>query len=176
LGTYLSSIRGVAISYDGKCIAVASDRYVYFFDENGGELWRYTTIGNAEDVAVSADGERIVVVDDKSYVNILDEKGNLLWDKKVHEDYIITSHVAISSNGERMCFGMNNLYWYKVGILDKDGNWILKPTSIDYGVREVAMTKDGKFIAVASQTEYIYLLNDKGKTLDTFKGIKGLSA
>jgi len=115
------------------------------FNEQGKQLWNFTTVGDVTSISISRKGNFIVVGDDKGYVYLLDKNGTLLWDKKIVEVNCDAIYVSISADGKNIGVGMQIHYENdKIGILTQEGNWLLSPTQVEHIVVGISIASNEK--------------------------------
>jgi WD40 repeat protein len=178
----------VSVSSNGELVAEGShvyprrfmdynNNYIYLFNREGDLLWSYKIPrARVNGVAISPSGEFIVaaVTDysaharggrDKNYIYLFNREGNLIWRYDIGGSCL---GLEISSDGEIVVVASSNLETY-IYLFDRDGHllWRYKipeklpqyATSIS---PSISISPDGKFIAVITESGYIYCVYIEG--------------
>jgi len=161
-----------------EIIVAAWDR-IRLLDSSGNEQWHWTCLYSIDSFSISPDGRYVAVVDDGSWIYLLDRSGELVFDKNVREElqeylegiweaegfsvYFVPSKDALLVAGGGF-----------FGLLDLNGDWILKPRRISYSPKsyfhwpyvfgDLAVSKD--FIFTFSG-KHVYIYDCLGKLLQT---------
>ncbi|GBF36882.1 DUF5711 family protein [Methanofervidicoccus abyssi] len=137
-------------------------------------VWKYDTGGWVDSVSITPDGNYIVAGGNGIY--LFNNNGDLLW--KYEKDLVYISSVSITPDGKYIVAGVgdtisggaighinNGIY-----LFNNNGNllWRYQPED---DVTSVAITPDGKYIAIGSGgfNDNIYLFNNNGDELWKYK-------
>jgi WD40 repeat protein len=130
-------------------------------------LWTFTTNGKIQNqnVSITPDCRRIVVGSHDEHVYLLDEDGLQLW-KRNFEDEVWS--VAISADGSCVVAGTG---WreHRIWIMDTQTGRSISYYSAGNWVNALAITPDARLIAGASSDHSIYLLDQQGSLVWSYK-------
>jgi WD40 repeat protein len=141
---------------DGKYFAIAdSQSNVNLFNEQGVKLWSYHIYSGASSLAITPDGNFIIVLGGyNSTIYLFNQKGNLLLETDLFHKYDLAD-VAITNDGNFIaCIG--GIGSGHALLLDNHGK-LLWARDLDTKPEFVAISAGGKFNAVAD-----------GRTLSVF--------
>lgn len=156
-------INALAISADGQTIVTGSRDYTArIWNRAGIELYKLTYEDCVRSVDISADGQTIVVNlwDNNSY--ILDGNGQLLSTLSNNSPILMS---AISADGENIVTA--GLKDQTVTLWGRDGS-IIARLRFDERIRSIAISGDGKTLAVALDNGLLYLYQVQSKPLRKF--------
>ena len=122
------------------------------------EVWKRETGYTIRNVAISANGEYIVVGSFDFKVYLFDRKGTLLWSYLTGDT---VRDVAISSDGNLMAAGS---YDHHVYFFNKDGDLLWRFKTGD-PIRDISISGDGEYLVVGSNDTNVYFLNRQGTLL-----------
>jgi outer membrane protein assembly factor BamB len=207
-------IQDIKISKDGKYMVMTIPgepvRFYRINDSKLFELWKWNPIVDADFVELSDDNNYVIIGNANGQITLLKRDGTLVWEKELPRRYV-SRHLTFIPNSNLMCcLGYLEGEGYAVGVLDLDGNWVVKPfplekasspgrfghgisVSSDFifipmelagsnkiyvyswkdeevvseitvkgGVRDLAATADGKYLAVCDDLFRVYLFGGKG--------------
>jgi outer membrane protein assembly factor BamB len=141
---------GVAISDDGKNIAVGADNeFVFLYTRDGAQVWKYKAGGAVTGVTMSSDANFIVAVSNDGYVHALDRNGTLLWK---YDTGLDCWEASVSRDGQYIATSSRSL----ISFFDKNGNLIWQHTMPEK-TEGVRLSEHGDFLALGSQDGYVYL-------------------
>jgi outer membrane protein assembly factor BamB len=168
-----AQVRSVVISADGEYIVASSTAHdddhsgylqskVYLFHkDNSTPLWNYTSEWELSSVAISADGEYIVISgggDNKVYFFHKDNS-TPLWN---YTTWGSVTKVAISADGEYIAVGSHD---YRVYLFHKDNSTPLWSYTTGERVSSVAISADGEYIAATGGWDQnVYLFHKDNST------------
>ena len=120
--------------------AASSGPEILFFDDNGEQLWSFTTKQESNYATViSQDGKNIVVVSDSSgtdgNIYYLDLNGNLLWERHLDE---AAQHFSLTQDNSYLIASNN----WQFMMFDTEGHMVWKNNIPS----DVAISSDGSFI------------------------------
>ena len=177
--------RTVAMSADGEYIAVgtgdvhSTSGALYLFEkDNGTPLWNYTNencVGPGSEppfsycvieyVSISANGDYIVIGSRDHNISLFGKESNIpLWTYKV-EDYEISS-ISISANGDYI-FATSQDDDYTSFFFSKESDvplWTCGYSCLGDWIETSAMSDDGEYIVLSTESKNIYLLNKDSNT------------
>jgi len=188
----------VSISSDGSYVAVRSGSYLHLYDKEGKLLWSHSESefgpgAHFDPLSVSSDGSYVAVGD-----LLFDRDGKLLWQQNPlvtrvlkketpgYREYIghswTATDVSISSDGVYIAVGRGGSSTYPptpetvgryVYLYNREGNLLWNYTtgwSAKWGgVRGVAISSDGNYVAAGSGDAYVYFFNREGKLLWSYR-------
>jgi len=144
-----------------KATAVLKNGMIILVDLKTGEvLWKLDMSENRpRNVAVSQDGKQVAVGLQDSHVAKLSE-GRVVW---THATKGLTSKVDISADGKTM-YVASDSGEFSI-ITEENSEPVEDSVSLNQPLREVALSPDGKFIAVGSEDGDIFLLDENKNVL-----------
>jgi outer membrane protein assembly factor BamB len=141
---------GVAISDDGKSIAVGADQeFVFLYNRDGEQVWKYEAGGAVTGVSMSGDANLIVAVSNDGCVYALDRNGTLIWK---YDTGVSGWEVSVSRDGQYVASSSENL----VCFFDKSGNLIWQH-AMPEETEGVGLSEHGEFLVLGSYDGYVYL-------------------
>jgi len=159
------SVYGVAVSDDGQRIAAASeDRLVYLLDATGKQVWMQRGAAPFTSVSISGDGGVVAAGSSDRQVKLFGRTGALRW---TYSTGTVVRAVAVyGTEGRfRVLAGSEDS---RVTLLSGDGS-LLWQQRLDYPIRSLAVTPDGRHVVVGDNRNSVWLLNGaSGATLWTF--------
>ena len=162
-----AGVSSVGVSADGKYIVAGTwNDTVFLLGSNGSLLWSRHFTEGVECVAISGDGSRIVVgLDEYSSgrpdICLLDNLGDIIWQKDIIQDWSTPRDVAISPDAEYIVAGDNTR---AVCFCDIYGNLIWNYT-IGNLVDAVSVSEDGEHTAAGSWDKSLYFFDKAGNRL-----------
>jgi len=159
------AVNDVAVSRDGNYIAAVSNTGLYYFAWNiSNPKWWYlgTTFLS---VAISADGEYVVIGDDSGHLRYFNdsratigERSDLTWTSVGLGGPIERGTLDISDDGDYVVVGGTGIsVWYYAACTERSGV-DENPTWSDmlgvYDILAVDMSSDGKYVAVGGEKSY----------------------
>jgi len=159
------SVYDVAASTDGNYIAAVNNTGLYYFAWNiSNPKWWYlgTTFLS---VAISADGEYVVIGDDSGHLRYFNdsratigERSDLTWTSVGLGGPIERGTLDISDDGDYVVVGGTGIsVWYYAACTERSGV-DENPTWSDmlgvYDILAVDMSSDGKYVAVGGEKSY----------------------
>jgi len=153
----------LGVSEDGGVIAVGAARKLRVFNEHGDLMWRFVPGwgGNPRCLAVSAAGSVILGCDDGHLYSLTGDK-TLVW---VHDLSSNPMKVSTSSSGECIACCTEG---HSVLCLDQDHNLKWRHNA-DNILWDVAVSPDGKVIAVGTADGSCILFNEDGERIATYR-------
>ncbi|MHA2182839.1 MAG: WD40 repeat domain-containing protein, partial [Promethearchaeota archaeon] len=159
-------IRDVAISADGGLVAASTygtDGLVYLFNDTASEskipLWSYNVSHNAYAVDITADGNHIAAVSD--ILNVMYFNNSVTSPKMPEWEFTPTSDypndVAISANGNYIVAATDDGTVHLINNTYDNPKTEMWNFSTGSGIWSVSISADGKYIAVGSNDNYLYL-------------------
>ena len=161
-------VNSIAISDIGDYRALAMQHWLGWSDQlllNYKSEWIFKKgLGNhdASSVAISADGQYIAVGSrnntfDDGGIRLYNNKGKLLWEYKIPDDnYMGSKHVvAMSQDGQFVVAG--NAKGNQIYLFNHIGN-LLRQYSADAPIRDVAISDNGKLIALVTTEGQLNIL------------------
>lgn len=141
---------------------------VYYFDNNGTLLWKYTADRQILQVAVSSDGKYLAAAGSQFYhygtygpagwnngeVYYFDGKGNLLW-KYDGTGSVAVTNIAISEDGSYVAVGSDKAILY----FDKNGNLLWTYPVTRSNDHTVSISPDGSYVATKDDAVVEFLDN-----------------
>lgn len=122
------------------------------------EAWKRETGYTIRNVAISANGEYIIVGSFDFKIYLFDRKGTLLWSYLTGDT---VRDVAISHDGNLMAAGS---YDHHVYFFNREGDLLWKFRTGD-PVRDISLSGGGEYLVVGSNDTYVYFLDHKGNLL-----------
>ena len=122
------------------------------------ETWKFKTEDWVHAVALSKDGQEIVIGSSDLNIYLFKKNGELKWKKDVESSVMCCE---FSNDNNYMVFGLHS---GSILFMDKKGQVIWK----NYAKKEItsiSISKDGKYIVAGSEDKNIYFFNNKGKLL-----------
>jgi len=157
-------VRSVAISSDGKYVAVGSnDDYIYLFNSStSNQVWNYSTGEDVTTVAISIDGTYIVAGSDDDNVYLMNKSSDTpMWSYNA-DDHI--QSVDISDNGFYLVAGCEDGLVY---LFNKTSNVPMWNFTAQGEISSVALSNDGTYIVAGSVDSQVYLFNNTISSLKT---------
>ena len=161
-------VNSVAISDIGDYRALTTQHWLGWSDQlllNYKSEWTFKEVlgtHNTSSVAISADGQYIAVGSgnnsyDDGGIHLYNNKGKLLWEYKIPDNkYVGSKHViAMSQDGQFVVAG--NTKGNQIYLLNHKGN-LVRQYSADAPIRDVAISGDGKLIALVTTEGQLNIL------------------
>lgn len=155
-----ASTPGIAVTPDASRVAVGSqDRHLALYGSGGDLIARREVGGPIRQVALSGDGELILVASEDNRVYAFDRAASPRWTFETSGS--VWAGVRIAPEAGRVLAGSNDRHVY---CLDFDGTELWR---FDTGglVNQVALTPDASLCAVVGKSGVAYLLNERGNVL-----------
>jgi len=151
-------VNDVAVSKDGKYLAAVNGTGLYYFSSsNSTPKWWFPSSGQVLSVALSANGEYVVVGNNSGYINYFDnsrartgQQPSPTWTSGDMGGPIERRTLDISDNGEYVTLGGTGVnMWYYAGCtarsdVEQQPNWT---DWLAYDIRAVDMSPDGQYVA-----------------------------
>jgi len=159
-------VREIEFTVDDRYVAVSStDGYTYLFTIDGKLLWKRYHGGYLPFMLkISENNDMLVVAGKGQELYAYDFNGNLLWSFEAPE---VIQYGAASSDLSRILIFSNSALY----MLDREGKVVWWKKISPIGHNAIAMTPDGKYIAVGCM-DVLCLLNENGTTIWKFKGFE----
>jgi WD40 repeat protein len=159
-------IRDVAISADGGLVAASTysqDSSVHLFNDTASEskipLWSYNATNNVYAVDITSGGNHIVAVSDEQNVMYFNDSVTSPkmpeWEFTPTSDY--PNDVAISANGNYIVAATDDGTVHLINNTYGNPKTEMWNFSTGSGIWSVSISADGKYIAVGSNDNYLYL-------------------
>jgi len=151
-------VNDVAVSKDGKYLAAVNGTGLYYFSSsNSTPKWWFPSSGQVLSVALSANGEYVVVGNNSGYINYFNnsrartnQQPSPTWTSIHMGGPIERRTLDISDNGEYVTLGGTGVnMWYYAGCSARSGIE-QNPTWAEYlssEIRAVDISPDGKYVA-----------------------------
>ncbi len=159
-------VYAVATSADGALIVLGSrDSTAYALDRSAARLWTYPTTNAVNAVAVSPDGAYVAVGSADGTLTLLSRAGRALWKRPTGA---AVSAVALSAGATRVVYGAGSTALSNgnltLHLLDHVGRPVGTAT-LSGSPRAVAITPDGRRIAVGADDDSVTLFDGTGKQI-----------
>jgi len=159
-------VYAAAASADGALIVLGSrDSTAYALDRSGARLWTYPTANAVNAVAVSPDGAYVAVGSADGTLTLLSRAGRVLWKRTAGA---AVSAVALSAGATRVVYGVGSTALSNgnltLHLLDHVGG-LAGTATLSGSPRAVAITPDGRRIAVGADDDSVTLFDGTGKQL-----------
>ncbi len=160
--------RAVALSADGRILAVARDRDIRIIERRSGRLLS-TLAGVANRMKLSADGALLVHVSDagpRSTVVMWDTAtGRRLWGHALGDIRVFADDYAFSADGTRLAYPIGDLVRVVEARTGRDLAGISGPVAVGFAV----LSADGRRVATASLGWVALWDADSGRLLRSFR-------
>ncbi|HEX5457532.1 MAG TPA: DUF5711 family protein, partial [Candidatus Nitrosotalea sp.] len=129
-----------SMSSDGSHVAAASGTNLVYFDNQGKNLWNYTSSSEINFISVSSDGSNIITSAGNT-IRSFDNNGNLLWTFNTDYGY---SQARLSPDGKYVVASdAASGYVGKIYFIDNTGN-LIKEDQVDSPVLSISISKSNR--------------------------------
>lgn len=154
-----AGMMGTDVSADGKYVVTGTQNHkISFFDRDGDILWTYTANEWVRDVALSKDNWNIAAGSSDGNIYYLNREGKLLWSFNIGRDVF---SLALSSNGDYVIASGGG----KIYFLNRNGQPVWNYPNLS--AADVAVSGDGRYIAVGAFDNFVYFFNREGTKPDS---------
>jgi WD40 repeat protein len=162
----------IAVPDDGSVIIFSPPwaKKMYGVNLNGNWKWVTPIDGYPQSIAISPNGNYILVGTDNSTASLISSEGKILWVKQAFEP--VTS-VALSFDGSYIAYGgRDNI----VNFLKSDGSFLWKKDLFSQ-IDAIAVTNDGSYIVAGTEDNKIHVFKSSGDEYwqYTVSGVSGIS-
>ena len=130
----------------------------YFLSNKGNLIWTHEANSPVTTVAITPDGEYIVVGSNNKNVYLLSKNQKTIWSLETLGEI---NSVDISFDGNYICAGTKNGWIY---IISKSGE-ILSKSKRNDGVINIKINPDGNYIVAGSREGGVYIISNNGQEL-----------
>jgi uncharacterized membrane protein len=147
--TTLSPPESVALSGDGKILAVGDQNSIHLINHRKGLLWSVNLFERVDEVEISPEG-RYIITSAKGIIHLISNDGTLLW---TSDFGLQVKNVAIGPEGGFVAIGTAN----GVQLLDREGEILW--TWRDGSIQGVAISTSGdRFSFSSDKTIYLFYI------------------
>jgi WD40 repeat protein len=152
-------VNDVAISWNGRFIAAVNNTGLYYFAHNNSQSkWWYTNQSMVTSVAMSADGEYIIIGDNVGFIRYFNNatvrdgpQAEAVWQSIDMGGIIERGTLTISDDGKYVALGGTGVNtWYYANCTNRSGSGQYSTWSdyLSYDINSVDMSPDGNYLAV----------------------------
>jgi hypothetical protein len=138
------TVQALHLDTTTHCIAASRDRTVSYLDQQGQPIWQHDLRKTVQSVAISPDGQWILVGGEDSKVICLDHRGQVVWTSQLDKPIVSISAgegiVAVGDAGN------------VVHCLDGDGRELCN-YEVRGQLKGVAVSAAGRYVAVGTEDE-----------------------
>ncbi|MEL7071585.1 MAG: hypothetical protein AAGN15_23455 [Cyanobacteria bacterium J06581_3] len=170
--TNLAIISSLAMSVDGNTIAASSvDGKVQLFDSEGQSISEPFTVGPTNSLHITKDGQLILTVS-IGVAKLWNRQGDLIETIGGNSSFVVDA--SITSDGKTIVFNTNSIDFEGINdegsgtfrIWDRSDDLLFRSfEDTSYQSLSVAISEDGKTVAILSSDKMMELLDEKGDTI-----------
>jgi WD40 repeat protein len=163
------NVADVAITPDGKKVAVVADNKAILLNNDGSVVWEYSDLNSGDSVSISGDGSQVAWTGDANSARVLDADGSLVWEKNLGSGIGGgAGHVYgdLSADGMAFLVVQSGAPDADAALFGNEGNLLWSHTEPDSSMNYGKLSSDGEY-SVLGMKNIVSLFDRKGAVIWT---------